>query len=456
MKSLKAAFSVGTIILASLGTAWWPGAATADDTEQSVVLAQPGFTSFIGDRWSGYISDDSDDTAISPASYEMSSADEFPTEIGYVGDYDDYSTADQMVFNTWVSVEAMHAYARGRNLPPLVTTGSTPANAILPNADVLFGGETVGTNLQGAGRVSFGTWLGCDNRLGIGASFFALEGKSDGYIGTSDATGSPVRARPFFDSADGRMQQAIFTVAAPNLFDGVVEAEADNDVLAGEVAARFQISANSRSRFDVIGGYQFARIDDSLTINSQQVALAGSGFPFPQGTELAFQDIFDVKNQFHGGKVGIIGDYCFGRFSLSMAGKVSFGNMRRTVTIQGQSSVTDIAGDTSNFNGGLLALGSNLGTLVDDRFSVMPEADFKLLYHLTDHIDFSLGYTFMFWSAVAIAGDQIDISRENTPTVNSSQIFDGTLQGPDNPRLPHIDDTDFWVQGISFGVVFHH
>lgn len=453
MKAIQAVLGIGTIMLASIAAFCRAESTEAAGRGNSVVKSSAGYSSFIGDRWSGYISDETDDSAIQPASFDSILGDDEPYGFDYS---DDYSVADEFIFNSWGSIEVMHAYARGRRLPPLVTTGASSADAVLPNGTILFGNETVGTDLQGAGRVGFGTWLGCDKRLGVGASFFALEGDSDGYIGSSDDTGSPVRARPFFDSAPGRMRQGVFTVAAPNLFDGVIEAEADNDVLAAEVSARLKVAGNSRFRFDVIGGYQFARIDDSLTVSSHQVALAGSQFPFPEGTELDFQDIFSAKNQFHGGKFGMIADYCFGRFTLSMAGKVSFGNMRRTVSIRGLSSVTDVSGSTQNFNGGLLALGDNLGTLVDDRFSVMPEADFKLVYHLTNHLDFSLGYTFMYWSAVALAGDQIDTSREGTPTVNSTQILGGTLQGANNPVLPSIDDTDFWVQGITFGLVFHH
>lgn len=455
MKAIAAIFTVAAIVLAFPG-AYARGEATDGGGSAPAAENSANFADYVEDgpqgNWAGYLSDDRS----------------AGTDVGFITDELTWSDADggcavcnenfcdRLIGNAWVRLEAMHAYARGRHLPPLLTTGSVPATAVLPNGQILFGNDNIGSDLQGAGRVSFGSWFDSCQILGVGVNFFSLQGEEDNVTFSSDDTGFPVLARPFFDTRPGRNRQAVLTVAAPNLFDGGVEFAADNDVLAGDVYGRLNLTRGCRSRLDLIGGYQFARIDDSLGIRTAQTALAGSSFPFPQGTELFFEDQFDAYNEFHGGEVGAIAEYCFGRITLSAMGKVAFGNMRRTVTIAGRSAVTDIGGSTTEYEGGLLALGSNLGTYESDRFSVMPEADLKLAYHVTDHIDFTLGYMMMYWTAVALAPDQIDTTVANTPTVNSSQLLGGTLVGPNHPVLPKINDTDFWVQGITFGVAIHH
>ena len=65
---------------------------------------------------------------------------------------------------------------------------------------------------------------------------------------------------------------------------------------------------------------------------------------------------------------------------------------------------------------------------------------------LTENLDFSIGYSMIYWSSVALAGDQIDTS------VNNTQVLGGGLNGPANPAFNGIQDSGFWVQGINLGL----
>jgi hypothetical protein len=80
-----------------------------------------------------------------------------------------------------------------------------------------------------------------------------------------------------------------------------------------------------------------------------------------------------------------------------------------------------------------------------------PEAEVKLSYHLTPSADLTVGYSLLCWDAVALAGRQIDTSVANTPTVNSTQLLGGALVGPNNPVLPSIRDSRFWVHSLAVG-----
>ena len=174
---------------------------------------------------------------------------------------------------------------------------------------------------------------------------------------------------------------------------------------------------------------------------------------FPPGTRLGFEDVFAVKNTYNGGELGLLGEYDAGPITFSALGKLGLGNMHQVLTIAGSNTVA-YPGVTNppTLSGGLLAMPSNIGTYTSDKFCLVPEADLKMIYHLTRRLDFSLGYSLIYWNNVALAGDQIDTSMNGTPTVNASQLLGGTLAGPANPAMNGIRDTGFWVQGITFGL----
>ena len=96
---------------------------------------------------------------------------------------------------------------------------------------------------------------------------------------------------------------------------------------------------------------------------------------------------------------------------------------------------------------------TNVGTYVRDDFAIIPEAEFKVICRITKRLEASLGYSFVYWSDVALAGQQIDMSM-GQPTVNASQLLGGALAGPPNPAFTGIVDTDFWIQALSFGLTF--
>ena len=86
---------------------------------------------------------------------------------------------------------------------------------------------------------------------------------------------------------------------------------------------------------------------------------------------------------------------------------------------------------------------TNIGTYENSAFTVIPEAQLSLVYHLNCRVDLGVGYSFMYWSNVARVGDQVDT------TVNLSQANGGALAGPANPAAS-IVESDYWIQGLHF------
>ena len=91
------------------------------------------------------------------------------------------------------------------------------------------------------------------------------------------------------------------------------------------------------------------------------------------------------------------------------------------------------------------AQSTNIGVFEQSDFSTLSEFDIKVRRQFDCGVSILFGYSFLYWSDVARAGDQIDLS------INTSQIPPGILTGPAQPAFP-FDETGFWAQGLRFGV----
>ncbi len=358
----------------------------------------------------------------------------------------------------WGSAEYLLGFRKSRYLPPLVTTSppGTPAGDAgvlgLASTTVLFGGDGVEDNPQSGVRGEIGVWLDQAARIGVGGSYTGLEDDLVRFSASSD--GSTILARPFFNTLLD--QQASQWVAFPGLVSGLVNVQSENEVYATEVFLRQQIGlwpgqppvlflADSLAmrvrslfgfpgtqvvsvheyhtpagapvtRLDLITGYQFSYVDDSLSITNSLVSL-DPAFLGQIGTTLDAFDRFDARNEFHGGTLGLKSVSHFGRWSLTMLGKVALGNMHQIVAIDGHTVVAVPAGPSAESAGGLLAQPSNMGRYDRDRFAVIPEARIMLNYNLTPRVNLGVGYDFIYWNRVVFAGDQVDTRVDVTQTL---------------------------------------
>jgi hypothetical protein len=350
-------------------------------------------------------------------------------------------------------LEYMHWWNKGRNLPPLVTTSpatvSQDAAGVLQNyplptstASVVFGDEAIGDNRQAAGRVTLGLWLDDCRDVAVGGRVFGVEGHESGLYGES--SGVPVIAVPFFNDDPltpgvpiGPKEDALL-VAYPGFSQGFLNVDTNSEIFGSEVFLRYLVDAGCNYRLDMITGYQFTRINDDLTLHSEVAAL---------GALFEYSDEFHASNEFHGGEIGLLGEWNLRHWTLSALGKVAYGNMHQRVAISGRNAIT--AGGASITPGGLFTQPTNIGTYQRDVAVVLPEANFKLSYALNERLSMSVGYTFLYWNRVALAGDHVDRN------VNGTQISGGSLAGAATPAFDWAD-TDFWVQTVDIGVSWNY
>jgi len=337
-----------------------------------------------------------------------------------------------------VRIEWLGWFSRGRNTPPLVTTspgGTAQADAGvlgLGTTTTIYGNDPIGTQLRNGGRITYSHLFGDGCTTGT-FRFWGISNGAETFSTTS--ANNPTIARPFFDATLGG--QNAFLVAFPGLTGpSSINVTSKNSLLGIDAWGSRNWYNDGGSSIDVLGGYQFTRMDDSINIASNTVTIGGN---LPVGTQLNVTDNFRTRNEFNGASLGLIGRSYRGPITLEALGKVGLGNMRETVIISGNQQVTAPGGPTLTSQGGLLAQPSNIGSVHHDHFAYVPELNVNLLYNISPQWRAMVGYSFIYWNHVVLAGNQIDPNL-TTPLPTAVP-----------PPFPKFQRTDFWVQGISLG-----
>lgn len=346
----------------------------------------------------------------------------------------------------WADIEYILWWNKERDIPALATTSpdgtlQDEAGVLgLPTTSVLFGGGPINNTTEKGYRVGVGWWLTPAQTIGIGARYFEFGEENVDFTASSE--GTPILARPFFDTVSG--QQTAALVAYPDLYSGSISSNNSNEVQGGDFYLRGLLYTGHGNRVDGLLGYQYAEILDSTSINHNVLFNDPDG-RFPIGTRLDSTDSFQATNEFNGGSIGFMAESEDGCLIWRMMAKVGFGKMHQEVEVRGSSTVTAPNGDVSiNDTEGLLAQPTNIGVFERDEFAVVPEASLSVGYKITELLQATVGYSVIYWSRAQMAGDAIDT------TVNSSQLS-GPLVGAARPQFTW-DDTSYWLQGITFGV----
>ena len=329
----------------------------------------------------------------------------------------------------WFGMDFLLWWRNSREFPDLLTGAPGPSGS-----PVLFGGS-VDESARPGGRMEFGLWLDPWRRTAVGFRYAAV----------ADATVSPeyssntlsFLARPFLDVSTTPPTPTafpVFNAAAPTT--GTLALRSDSSFQAGDVFFLWNLRRSPCASLGFLAGYQVARIDESLGIDSfTQIG--------PESLEVS--DLFDARNEFHGGLFGLRGEYRSGHFGLELLGRFGFGNMRQNVLIAGSTISTDADGNEFRRESGLLAqAATNAAQHEQDKFSYTNEAGVKLAFYPTEHLKLSLGYALMYWSSVVRPGQHIDTA------------IDGRLLTdfpPDNATRPAFafNPTDYLVHGLTFG-----
>jgi hypothetical protein len=340
---------------------------------------------------------------------------------------------------------------KGAALPPLVTTSpaGTPATQAgvlgAPGTTILFGGNSVNDEVRSGFRFTLGGWLNDCHTLGVEGDFFMLGSEGAGF--TASSSGSPILARPIFNTTTGLPDSQL--ISFPGFLSGTVSAQSGSTgVLGADALLRCNVCCGCNYRLDAIGGFRYLRLSDHLNVDENLVSTNPANPNFvPQGTSIILSDQFDTRNEFYGFNIGLKGSIQRGPWVLQGSAQVALGDNHEVVNISGATTVTVPGTAPVNSVGGLLALSSNIGHFTKDKFDAIPEFGARLGYQVTSHVQVFAGYTLLYWGDVARAGNQIDL------TVNPT-LLPGSATPPTGAQrpMPLLNQSSFWAQGIDFGL----
>jgi hypothetical protein len=409
-----------------------------------------------------------DDGPIAPVAFEEEIGDPIAVEAEGEPYYEDPLTTmragmpmgqqfgPRPVLGGWyMRAEYLYWWADGMQVPALVTTspnGTSRTNAGVlgePGTSILFGNSGLNNDGQSGGRISFGRWLECYPGHAIEGDYWGLGTINDGFFASSP--GNPILARPFFDINNARESSEL--VAFPAVVAGSVLVDPSTRVQGAGLRKRWQLCGCLDCDpcnpcccdgwgVDWTAGYRFMRLDDSLTIREDLTSLdtANPG-------AFIVQDQFATRNTFNGGEVGTILTSRHGRWSLEALGRIAVGSTHSQVRINGFTDITPAGGATTRNTGGLLAQRTNIGTYERDDLAVIPEFGLTAGWQLNPCWRITFGYSFIYWSNVVRAGQQIDRDINTNLLPPEANPFSGNLR----PRFV-FNDTDFFVQGINVGL----
>ena len=335
-----------------------------------------------------------------------------------------------------------------RSETPLATGG--PSNGVI--------GRPGTTTLADTGT-SYNTLSGFKIGVGglVGATSLGFELNGVVFGRTSDSTmlgpvTGGVLARPFFDPA-GRRESSV-VVSSPGAFTGSLDIQSSITAWGAEANPFFRVVQGNSVNFDLITGFRYFSVDESLAVYDSRRVLAGgvsafNGIGVGNGSSLLIQDRFSARNQFFGGNVGGRMSYASGNFFIDGTAKVAIGGVHQIVTVDGTTTLVGggLVGPATTA-GGVLANVANGGRSSENRFAVLPEANLQLGYQLRSWANVFVGYQVMYLSNMARAGDQVNrnINPNGLPSVNTFSTRNLATTG-----VASTTSGDLFLHGFNFG-----
>lgn len=358
-------------------------------------------------------------------------------------------------YRFWFRCEIL--FWRTTNAPmavPLVTSNTPPGIGALnePGTTILIGKgsnqDKADYGLFGGGRLTMGGWLQEDYEYGWECTGFSLQHRSTSFDAASPGGTAPIVSIPFAATEPFNIVNPIGETA---LNSGTTPATANVHFTAQmwglEINELAYLWGNANFYCTAVLGIRYIDLTENLTLTYTATDTVKNG-------SATVIDGFNTRNRFFGGQIGTRFGWNFGRWNFDTSAQVALGSMHRQVNIGGETNITNNAFGFADgtIPGGVFAQPSNIGRVNASVFTAVPELQLKLGYALTSRIQPYFAYNLLYLGNVARPGNQID--RNINPTQNAFFVPPGTMTGTAAPVASNgnIQGSDFWAQGVQFGI----
>lgn len=317
----------------------------------------------------------------------------------------------------WFTADHLHWWVRNNTVSaPLVTSGNS---VLLGQQDLEFEG------LNGV-RARAGYRL-CD-RFAVDMGGFWLEEGRDSLSVASDLGGNPALNQMIVNPLT--LQPDTLPLATPGVLSGSAILRGRSQLYGGDSNLLYSLYQCNNYAVNLLGGFRYLRLEEDLELLSSANSLLGDGF-----TD-STRDRSLTQNSFYGGQVGVQTAYHWGCVYAAATAKVAVGITRESVTNSGTSQTT--LGGVTTQGPGLLFVGGFAGQRHDNEMAFVPEGLVEFGVQVTPNVALTLGYSALYWSAVARPGEEL------------SGVFTNSANARQN------NDTFFWAQGITAGLAIRY
>ncbi len=373
----------------------------------------------------------------------------------------------------WLRGEYLLWFSDKLDLPPLITTSDTGTAAgdagVLgeESTQILYGNDGILSKGRSGFRISFGGFFGPSRKLGWEAEYLDI-GDIDATVTFSgDGTGSPIIARPFYNlNTPGEDAELVsfpgiltgdVTVDSYSRFSGAggrfrytkcCKQSCDPCHRRGPFGGHGMIGACGPCgyppycKIDFTAGYRHYHLEEGVSISEDLTSLQAQN---PGRFELT--DNFRTQNDFDGAELGTVYSAGRNRWTFEFLTRIAIGNTQQRASIDGETTISPLVSPAETFEGGLLALPSNIGEYSRDRFTMIPELGLNLGFYMSPRMRVLIGYNMIYWGNVVRPGEIIDL------VVDTDQVPPALENVADNtfPRF-NMDESDFWAQGLNVGL----
>lgn len=390
--------------------------------------------------------------------------------------------------SVWIEGNYLLWKLKNNPLPvPLVTQGSLSDPIIgalgQSGTKIKLGKQHIDMGWMNGVQVATGFWLTSSQHIGLEASYFLLPATTrKKSLHTSGEIGSPSYAVPIYDvtglwGLNGVPGQSIYLLPGPldNTtpgFHGDFKLKLSSQFQGAQLNSIFRLSKRRLFLLNALAGFRWLQLKEHL--NFQVTTHTVPDFPF----SFAFadtKDIFKTDNNYYGGQIGIGAGYITKHFDLKGIVQAGLGAVLETIRIDGSSKTSDgnLFYETKNtanetLKGGIFAQKTNRGTHHRRIFAAVIETNIQASLKVLRHLELGAGYSFLWISALARPGKQIDpkINPTLTALADASRETVGIQQAPTpfgqpGPAQPKqgakrpkfsLKNSDFWAQGLTVGL----